>query len=339
MSTITSEILAKVAPLTKSNLRDRFLPYFNECLPRYHIINKDEVAAFLTTVCFESDYFKALAEYADGWVYDISRNRKKALELGNTQVGDGPKYKGAGGIETTGKKNYQRLSDRLGVDFVANPNLLRTEKYFVEAACVFWDDNHFNELADNEEITRIENITNRGSGNKTAKALATRLKIYANVMSVLPDDFSLETQLALSNQDTPRKVDVQKPDIQSPTGNESPENIKTGAQTADTILNKVDKAGDKWTALTAILGKFGISNPNAARSKGTLILTAVKYAGSAVLTIATFITNNWIYLVFAALLIILAVYIWDRSGQRVADAKAGVPTDILKDTNVLKDIK
>ncbi len=196
MSQITADILAKVAPHTPHALRDRFIPYFNECLPQYEITTKERVSAFLTTVCFESDYFKALSEYASGWAYDISQNPKKARELGNTVKGDGPRYKGAGGIETTGKKNYKRLSDRLGVDFVANPGLLRTEKYFVVAACVFWDDNNFNDLADDDEITRIENITNRGSGNKTAKALDDRLAIYRILMAFLPDDFELSTAQA-----------------------------------------------------------------------------------------------------------------------------------------------
>lgn len=210
MSKITSAILQKVAPGTPKAKRDRFLADFNSVLPKYGITTELRVAAFLTTVCFESDYFKALAEYADGWAYDISRNPKKARELRNIAVGDGPKYKGAGGIETTGKKNYKRLSDRLGVDFVNNPMLLRTEKYFVEAACVFWDDNKFNKLADAGKITAIQNITNRGSADKPAKALASRLKIYHNILDILPDDFKL-------GEDSPpakkEEVSTEGPDV------------------------------------------------------------------------------------------------------------------------------
>jgi predicted chitinase len=191
MSEITSALLAQIAPGTPKAKRDRFIPFYNECLPRYGITTELRVAAFLTTVCFESDYFKALAEYADGWAYDISRNRKKALELGNTEVGDGPKYKGAGGIETTGKNNYRRLSKRLGIDFVTHPEKLRTVEYFVEAACVFWDDNKFNKLADKGKIVAIQNLTNRGDADKPAKALKSRVQIYQHILHVLPDDFNL----------------------------------------------------------------------------------------------------------------------------------------------------
>lgn len=210
MGKITSEILAKVAPGTSKSKRDRFLADFNSVLPRYGITTELRVAAFLTTVCFESDYFKALAEYADGWAYDISRNRKKALSLGNTEVGDGPKYKGAGGIETTGKNNYRRLSERLGVDFVKHPELLRTEKYFVEAACVFWDDNHFNVLADKGKFTAIQNLTNRGDADKPALGLTNRKKIYQSVLDILPNDFNLS-----ATSDIPTTQNEQRDDDQS----------------------------------------------------------------------------------------------------------------------------
>lgn len=241
MSRITSEILAKVAPGTPHAKRDRFLADFNSVLPKYGITTELRVAAFLTTVCFESDYFKALAEYADGWAYDISKNRKKALSLGNTEVGDGPKYKGAGGIETTGKNNYRRLSERLGVDFVANPNLLRTEKYFVEAACVFWDDNKFNALADKGKITAIQNLTNRGDAKKPAFALSSRLKIYQNILDILPDTFNLNSAVSAS------------PNEQAGTGQIS--SIEPTDKAADKLMLKYGSEGVRVGELQELLGR------------------------------------------------------------------------------------
>jgi putative chitinase len=55
--------------------------------------------------------------------YDISGNRKKALELGNDQPGDGPKYAGRGYVQLTGKANYRKAGDKLGVDLVGKPDL------------------------------------------------------------------------------------------------------------------------------------------------------------------------------------------------------------------------
>src|SRR5688572_12274528 len=60
---ITSELLKKLAPRTPVAKRDRFLPYLQEACPRYHIDTELRVAAFLATVCFESDYFKTTKEY------------------------------------------------------------------------------------------------------------------------------------------------------------------------------------------------------------------------------------------------------------------------------------
>lgn len=196
MSKITSEILEKVAPRTPKAKRDRFIPYLNECLPRYGITTELRVSAFLTTVCFESDYFQALREYASGWDYDITVNKKKALALGNTEKGDGPKYKGGTGIQTTGKNNFRDLTERIGkrdgVDFVKHPEKIAQLKYFVEGACVYWDDHNFNKLADKGKIEAIQNLTNRGDADKPAKALRDRLRIYASVLHILPDDFELD---------------------------------------------------------------------------------------------------------------------------------------------------
>jgi len=44
-------------------------------------------------------------------------------KLGNTQPGDGPKFKGRGYVQLTGRDNYTRIGGQLSVDLVANPDL------------------------------------------------------------------------------------------------------------------------------------------------------------------------------------------------------------------------
>ncbi|WP_258045773.1 glycoside hydrolase family 19 protein [Mycobacterium kansasii] len=44
-------------------------------------------------------------------------------DLGHTQAGDGPRYKGRGAIQVTGRYNYTKMSKDLGVDFVDHPEL------------------------------------------------------------------------------------------------------------------------------------------------------------------------------------------------------------------------
>lgn len=74
-------------------------------------------AYILATAFHESDRFRAMVEYADGKAYE---GRKS---LGNTQPGDGPRFKGRGFVQITGRKNYRDWSRRLGVDLIKDPHL------------------------------------------------------------------------------------------------------------------------------------------------------------------------------------------------------------------------
>ncbi len=57
-------------------------------------------------------------EYASGNAYEGN-----IASLGNTQPGDGPKFKGRGFVQITGRKNYQLYTNLLGIDFVGHPDL------------------------------------------------------------------------------------------------------------------------------------------------------------------------------------------------------------------------
>lgn len=56
-------------------------------------------------------------------MYDVTGARSaKAVAMGNTCAGDGPKYCGRGYVQLTWKSNYKRAGDKCGVDLVANPD-------------------------------------------------------------------------------------------------------------------------------------------------------------------------------------------------------------------------
>lgn len=230
MSKITSELLKTLTPQTPKAKRDRFLPYFNEALPRYGITNKKRVCAFLATVIMESDYLKATEEYASGWDYDISRNKKKALGLGNTSIGDGPKFKGRTLIQTTGKNNYQRVSDRIGVDFVKNPKLLAQPKYAVEGACIYWEDNKLNSFSDKGDFFAVQGLVNRGSKLKRAKDYAKREEIYNRALSAIPNDFKLETESVEDVEIVPDVVEEKEVEVK---------------ETEETLPERADLTPDK----------------------------------------------------------------------------------------------
>lgn len=70
-----------------------------------------------------------------------SNKFKPALGNGDVASGEGFKYRGGGGLQTTGKHNYKVLSDISGIDFVKNPELITEPENVVISAISFWNAN------------------------------------------------------------------------------------------------------------------------------------------------------------------------------------------------------
>jgi hypothetical protein len=75
-------------------------------------------AYMMATIKHEcADQWKPIPEFASGKQYE------GRLDLGNTQPGDGPRFKGRGYVQITGRANYRKFSQRLSVDLVGTPLL------------------------------------------------------------------------------------------------------------------------------------------------------------------------------------------------------------------------
>ena len=137
---ITNEFLKEVMPQSTEANRQKYLEWLNYFMPIYKIDSAKQVAAFIAQIGHESGQLKYSEEIASGKAYE---GRK---DLGNTQQGDGVRFKGRGLIQITGRFNYIQLSKDLGEDFIKNPELLSTPKYAVQSACWFWNKNKLNDL-------------------------------------------------------------------------------------------------------------------------------------------------------------------------------------------------
>lgn len=146
-----TDLQLKAAACTTTENAQAFLPYLNEVFVKYNIQAPVIQLCFLAQVSHESGGLFYTEELASGAAYE------GRADLGNTQPGDGVKFKGRGLIQITGRSNYSLLSHDLGADFISNPSLLGGKnihactpdqlKYAALSAGWFWNRINLNSIA------------------------------------------------------------------------------------------------------------------------------------------------------------------------------------------------
>jgi len=139
-------------------------------LPEHGIDTALRVRQFLAQACCETDHFATLVEYGGLSYFQRYEGRR---DLGNTQAGDGPRFKGRGLLQTTGRANYTALAKATGVDCVNHPELLEEPETAVEAACRYWTARDINAAADAADTRRATLLINGGYNG-----LADRMKFF-----------------------------------------------------------------------------------------------------------------------------------------------------------------
>lgn len=94
-------------------------------------------------------------------VYGLG-NPKKAKELGNILDGDGWRFRGGGILQTTGRINYRRMSEKCRVDFEGNPDWVCSAEYALVPALTEWTEGHLNDRADADDLIGITRKVNGG---------------------------------------------------------------------------------------------------------------------------------------------------------------------------------
>lgn len=164
--------LEGIALEANPSLIGRYYPPLQRHMTRYGINTPLRQAHFLAQICHESNRLRNAEELASGDAYE-----GRVRGLGNTQPGDGRRFKGRGLIQLTGRANYVAFGRALNRDFVTDPNprLLATDADLAtQVACWFWNARGLNGSADANDISAVTRTINGG-----LNGLADRQLLFA----------------------------------------------------------------------------------------------------------------------------------------------------------------
>jgi putative chitinase len=169
---LNANVLRILMPLSTDVLAGKYLDPLVAAMNANEINTPLRQAHFLAQLGHESLSMVYSEEIASGKAYE------GRADLGNTQPGDGPRFKGRGLIQITGRANYTAYGTARSRDFVTgdNPNLLATDPN-IAADCSgwFWATRKLNALADQDDVLTITKRINGGTNGLADRE--SRLKL------------------------------------------------------------------------------------------------------------------------------------------------------------------
>lgn len=175
--TITPQQLLQILP-NAGQVSGVFAPVLNTAMNRYQIVGAKRVAAFIAQIGHESGQLKYVKEI---WGPTKAQARYEGrADLGNTQPGDGAKFRGRGLIQITGRANYMVCGEALALDLITHPELLEKPQHACMSAAWFWASRGLNTLADAGQFDTISRRINGGQNGA-----ADRQVLYARALKVL----------------------------------------------------------------------------------------------------------------------------------------------------------
>jgi len=200
--------------LTKLHINPDLAGPLNETFERFNISTVRQQAAFIGQCGHECGNFKVFEENLNyraetlmklwpkrfptlEFAKQYERNPRKIANsvysnrMGNRDEasGDGWRFRGSGALQLTGHSNFYHAGQALGVDFVMEPELVRTPKYALLTAGWFWSTHNCNELAesgaplDNDGRPTWINLTKKINGGTIG--LVDRVRHTLDAIAVL----------------------------------------------------------------------------------------------------------------------------------------------------------
>ena len=198
---ITEQQLLQILP-NAGRQAGVFVPVLNTAMGKYGIVTRLRIAAFIAQIGHESGQLTRLVENlnysAEGLMktwpsrFDLVRataaarkpeqiaNIVYAGRMGNTEPGDGWKYRGRGLFQVTGRANYAACGEALGLDLINQPTLLEQPQYAAMSAAWFWSMKDLNTLADKGDFVKTTRRINGGLNGQ-----ADRQALYDKALKVL----------------------------------------------------------------------------------------------------------------------------------------------------------
>jgi putative chitinase len=134
-------------------------------------------AAMLAQVAHETGGLRHMRELGREGYFTRYDGRK---DLGNIHPGDGAKFRGRGFIQLTGRANYQRCSQALGIDVVEQPELVETYGVAAMVLAWYWNEHHLNQYADTGNFVGLTKRINGG-----VHGLEDRQRYYQRALEAL----------------------------------------------------------------------------------------------------------------------------------------------------------
>jgi putative chitinase len=160
---VSVQQLRTIMPNLSEARANELMPHLNRAMQEAGINTPRRQAAFLAQLAHESGEFRYMEEIASGAAYE------GRSDLGNTQPGDGVRFKGRGPIQLTGRSNYAAASQALGIDLVNNPTRAADPDVGFRTAAWFWNSRNLNSHADAGNFDAITYRVNGGYNGKAAR--------------------------------------------------------------------------------------------------------------------------------------------------------------------------
>jgi len=165
---------------TGATLKDaqRMLEAIEAAMAEFDINTRKRQAMFLAQVGHESGGLHWLREI---WGPTPAQQRYEGrADLGNICAGDGLRFRGRGLIQITGRGNYARCGEALGLPLLEQPELLETPVNAARSAAWFWQVHGLNALADEGDFNQVTRRINGG-----LNGYSQRMALYAQALEAL----------------------------------------------------------------------------------------------------------------------------------------------------------